>query len=150
MNESPTERLVLTRERLRVALIDPAAYAAGGGVGSAGTLAGLGGVGLLLQAARRWWSSQPLNLALPLVTQLATSTLRPVAQRWPLGLVAAACGAGALLVWSRPWRWRATQTLVAGLLPQLLVKALALWPAQPSPVNPRSSLQPSASASTNP
>jgi hypothetical protein len=120
---TPAERLILTRERLRLALAGPAAGAA------PAALSELPGVGLLLQAVRQWWSAQPLSVAAPLAAQLATSALQPVAQRHPYALVGAACGAGALVVWSKPWHWRPVSALVAGLVPQLLLKAMALYSA---------------------
>jgi hypothetical protein len=51
--------------------------------------------------------------------------VRPLAQRHPVALVLTALVVGGLLVSGRAWRWILTPTLLAGLLPQLLSKAIA-------------------------
>jgi hypothetical protein len=56
----------------------------------------------------------------------ALASLSGLGQQHPLALVAVAAAAGALLVWSRPWRWLLAPLLVAGLRGQVLAKGLSL------------------------
>ena len=91
-------RLEASRERLRAALrsAQPAA-----GTSAEGQTAAAQAADLLLGALRTWWT------------------------RHPWVLVGLSALGGALLVWSRPWRWLLSPLLVAGLLPRLIVKAMS-------------------------
>ncbi len=145
------DRLALSRERLRQSLRDlsaapgvaPGQRASGSGVAwLGGGLASIPGASLVIEALSQWWSQHPLRMAGTLLADTAKTVLRPVAQRNPLGLVLGAAALGALLVWSRPWRWIFRPALFAGLLPQLFSttaahlrplpwRALVTWLAQP-------------------
>jgi hypothetical protein len=135
MAASPAERLTASRERLRQALRDTAAARSGhAGQGSGAswlnTLKAIPGVGIVVEALQAWWKQHPLHVTGTVVSEALQAAVRPLAQRHPLGLMVAALLVGGLLVSSRPWRWILTPTLLAGLLPQLLAKAVALVPAQ--------------------
>jgi hypothetical protein len=69
------------------------------------------------------------------LTEAVKTLLLPLAQRHPLGLVLGGVALGALLGWSRPWRWLATPALVVGLLPQLLAWLAAAQAKARSPEN---------------
>lgn len=101
---SASGRLVLSRERLRRALHDLSAAPAA--------------------------AANPLRVAGMVVAEAAKAVLQPIAKRHPLGLVVGALLLGGLLAWSRPWRWFLEPALFAGLLPQLVSKAVAQLPLE--------------------
>ncbi len=125
------ERLVLSRERLRVALQSAAAVRAGpGGAGEShgawlDGLKAIPGLGSLVEAACQWWDRHPLHSVGTALVVVAKSALQPIAQRHPLGLVLSAALLGAVLVWSRPWHAIIRPALWAGLLPSILAGAAA-------------------------
>lgn len=132
---SPAERLTASRERLRQALRDKAAARggnAGAGSGAAwwNALKSVPGTRLVVEALQGWWKQHPLHATGTLVGDALQAVVRPMARRHPLGLVVGALLVGGLLVSGRAWRWILTPTLLAGLVPQLLTKAVALVPAQ--------------------
>ena len=95
-------RLTSSRERLRQALHDSSALPAR--------------------------ATSPLHLAGRLANDALKSAVSPFAQRNPLGLVLGAAICGAVVAWTRPWRWL-TPALLATLLPQLVSRAVAETPA---------------------
>lgn len=133
---SPVERLVLTRERLRLALQgadDKPPSTDAPGVSWLGSLADIPGAGALIAAATRWWAQHRLRLVGKAISDTAKAVVQPLAQRHPLALVLGALLLGGLLAWSRPWRWFLTPALFAGLLPRLLATLLEPQPPKPAP-----------------
>jgi hypothetical protein len=140
MNERPSapiERLVLSRERMRVALQNATTRRATGG-GASGevhaawldAMKAIPGVGAVVEAACQWWDRHPLRTVGTALMVVAKATLQPVAQRHPIGLLLGAAVLGAVLVWSRPWRALIRPALWAGLLPSILTSAAARAPMQ--------------------
>jgi len=140
MNERPSapiERLVLSRERMRVALQNATTQRAAGN-GASGEARGawldamktIPGVGAVVEAACQWWDRHPLRTVGTALMVVAKATLQPVAQRHPLGLLLGAAVLGAVLVWSRPWRALIRPALWAGLVPSILASAAARAPMQ--------------------
>jgi hypothetical protein len=135
---TPSERLVLSRERLRHALREIIASpqvpkdAHPGSLLSAwfNSLKSTPGASGLIEAVRVWWAQHPLRVVGALAADVAKTMLQPIAQRNPLGLMLGAFVVGALLAWSRPWRHILTPALLVGLLPQVLSKAAANMSAQ--------------------
>ena len=134
---SAADRLVLSRERIRLAMTVGAAPKPNHGSGASATggfkalqqsLLSIPGSSVLIEAVRSWWSQHPLRLASMVAAEAATAVARPLAQRHPLGLLFGALLLGGLLAWSRPWRWIFTPALLAGLLPQVVSKAMTLVP----------------------
>ena len=129
---SATDRLTLSRERIRLAMLRPGASA--GPVNreqSVNTspewlskLRAMPAVSLLMTVFDGWWARQPLRLALTLAAQTGTVILQPTAQKHPFKLVLAAAAVGGLVATLRPWRWIPTSALLAGLIPQLLSEIL--------------------------
>ena len=115
---TPGERLALSRERLRVALAQNAAQAPSplaalfpGGIGLLELLkTALPGTGEVIEALGTWWTQ---------------AKLRPLAERHPVALVTGSLLVGALLVWSRPWRWLSSSSFLSTLAPALVTSALA-------------------------
>lgn len=131
-DSTPAERLLLSRERLRVALLtlsDDSARAAAAQPAWLAALQALPGAQVLTAALRRWWQQHPLHLAGSLAASTAHALAKPVAEKHPLALMAAALALGAVFAWSRPWRWLPRPALLAGLWPLLLREALK----RPSP-----------------
>lgn len=97
-----SERVTLSRERMRRVLAESAAAPHG--------------------------RDNPLLVVGTFAKEAMETAVRPFAQRNPLGLVSAAALAGALLAWSRPWRWLLTP-VVASMLPVLVTKVVRAAPA---------------------
>jgi len=114
---TPGERLALSRERLRMAIAknaaDPPSPLSVLFPGSSGLLdllkTLLPGTGDIMDALGTWWNQAPL---------------RPLAQRHPVALVTGALLAGAVLAWTRPWRWLFRPTLLSTVGPALLTSLL--------------------------
>lgn len=58
-----------------------------------------------LDALGGYWSSHPLRTGGGTTLAEVEQAVAPVVRRYPVAAVAAAAGAGALLVGLRPWRW---------------------------------------------
>lgn len=135
---TPSERLTLSRERLRLAMRDiaaPPGHAASARTGGAGpgwldSLKSIPAAGIVIEAARSWWAEHPWRVAILLAGETLKTVAQPLAQRHPLGLVAGALLLGGALAWARPWRLIFTSSLLAGLLPRLLSKTVAQIPTQ--------------------
>nr|WP_315205588.1 hypothetical protein [uncultured Albidiferax sp.] len=85
-------------------------------------------VSVLAEAVGSWWTQHPLRVAGQLATETALAVVQPLARRNPLGLALGALAVGALLAWTRPWRWVLKPALFAGLWSQLLSKGIANLP----------------------
>ncbi len=131
---TPAERLTLSRERLRQAMKRPDAQDASSaptgnkavGLGLLEVLkSALPSASLVIDALAQWWAGHPLQASGNLVEGVAEELLRPLAKRHPLTLVAGAMAVGALLVWSRPWRWALRPQVLNTWGPAVLSSALA-------------------------
>ncbi|MBT9524459.1 MAG: hypothetical protein IV105_04305 [Rhizobacter sp.] len=111
------QRLAASRERMRVSMTRQPAAAADG-------------TGPVLDALKDWWAAHPLHVAGVVAADAAKTLIGPVAQRHPIALVAGALLLGGALVWAKPWRGILKPALLAGLLPQLLSKAMAVVPIE--------------------
>lgn len=131
--QSPADRLVLSRERLRRALSGAGAGGEAGAQARAARgaapwwdeLRALPGAAIVIEAAQLWWAKHPLRATVLAAIDAVQVVVHPLAQRHPFGLVLGAMMVGGLLAWQRPWRWVFTTGLWAGLLPQLLLSTLA-------------------------
>jgi len=140
-----SERLAFSRERMREALRGrpPSRSGEASGEAAAGRsvswfdqLTSLPMASIVIDAVSGWWARHPLRVAVVVGTNAAKALAQPIAERNPLGLVLGSAVLGAVVVWSRPWRWLLKPALFAGLLPQLLTQALAHLPSQASAVSP--------------
>lgn len=131
------DRLRLSRERVRQALIDAAGRSSTATADATEEpaaawlerLKSIPGVAVVIEAFEGWWRSHPLRIATLVGADATLAVLQPLARRHPLALVLGAALFGGLFVWSRPWRWLLKPALFAGLLPQLLAKAVAHVPS---------------------
>jgi hypothetical protein len=86
---------------------------------------------LALGALQAWWLTRPWRLPLAELRQELQANLVPLVRRHPWLAVSVAAGAGAALVYLRPWRWavlRGSWPLWrAGLVAQAVQQA-AQWP----------------------
>ncbi len=132
-----TDRLTLSRERLRMALRDQEnetgkAQTSSSGSGSSGIwlkgLKKIPGADVVIEAVSSWWAQHPLRMVGVVASDAAKVVVQPMAQRHPFSLVFGVLILGGLFTWSRPWRWILKPALFAGLMPQLLSKALAHIP----------------------
>lgn len=130
---TPAERLVQSRERLRLALngLPPAPDDPEAAQQSAratapwwAKLAALPGAGIVIEAVQQWWARHPLRANILLGFNATQAVVQPIAQRHPVALVAAAFVVGGLLAWRRPVGWLLKPALLAGLLPQLLIASM--------------------------
>lgn len=125
--QSASDRLAISRERLRLALnqaAKPRTASASASANSVGALLAdlkaVTSVRLTQLVLRNWWQQHPLRSAMQLSAEAAEIVVQPIAQTHPYGLVLGSALAGALLVRARPWRWIPVSALLAGLLPKLL------------------------------
>jgi len=121
------ERLALSRERLRDAMLPPSrkrhvpdGHALSEGVGGLASglverLRALPGVLILLEAIEDWWARHPLHSAGVVAAEAARRIAAPIAERRPLTLLLGAVLVGALLALLKPWRWLLRPALFAGL-----------------------------------
>jgi len=139
------ERVALSREHLRQALHDATAPRRPAIDPVTGTptavpwlerMQSIPGASIAIDAISAWWSRHPAHLAVSVASRTAETMVRPIAQRHPLTLVAGAFAIGAVLAWSRPWRWALKPALFAGLLPQLLLSAMKATPRSGRPPTP--------------
>lgn len=86
--------------------------------------------GVVADALHDWWSQHPWRVAGMVAADAAKAAVQPVAQRHPIALVVGAVVVGGLVVWARPWRGALKPALLAGLLPQLVSKAIAHLPVE--------------------
>jgi hypothetical protein len=135
---TPSERLTLSRERLRLALRDisaspgsaSSARASGVGLAWLDSLKSIPAASIVIEAVRSWWAQHPWRVSSVLASEVVKTVVQPMAQRHPLGLVVGALLLGGVLAWARPWRFILTSSVFAGLLSQLLSKAVAQIPTQ--------------------
>ena len=85
---------------------------------------------LVVESFDAWWAGHPLHAAGQVAAQASSAVIRPVARRHPFTLVLVAGAIGALLAWSRPWRWAFRPALLAGLAPQLASRVIANLPIE--------------------
>lgn len=128
------ERVVLSRERLRAAMVPPPALPAQ--ESATGALAWLErlrhqpAIALVVDTLQNWWARHPLRAVVHVASEATNAVAKPIARRNPLALVVAAAMLGAVLAWSRPWRWAIKPALFAGLLPQLVTRVVAHLPLE--------------------
>jgi hypothetical protein len=133
-----SERLTWSRERMRQAMKDASSPPGEGMSQRIGgfaaplleSLKSIPGAAVVIDAARTWWARHPLRIPSMMAADASNAAFRPMAQRYPLGLVLGAAVVGALLAWGRPWRWILRPALLAGLLPKLFQGAIAQMPVQ--------------------
>ena len=128
-----TERIELSRARLRAAMSPPPPQASGAGSVQTSWLQRLKQlpvISLVLESLDAWWTSHPLHAAGQVAAEASSAVVRPVARRHPLVLVLVSGIAGALVVWSRPWRWALRPSLLAGLAPQFASRVVANLPIE--------------------
>lgn len=114
---SAAQRLAASRERLRLSMrkAEPEPRESGG---------------MVADALHDWWSQHPWRVAGTVAADAVKAGLQPVAQRHPIALVLGAVVVGGLIVWARPWRGILRPALLAGLLPQLMSKAMEHLPVE--------------------
>lgn len=135
---SPTasERLALSRERLRQAMYEPEApqdetLNEGGFAGVwLDRLKSIPAARVAIDAVRDWWAKHPMRVPATVAADSATAVVQPVAEEHPLSLILGAALLGGLFGWSRPTRWLLKPAVLAGLLPQLLRMARGQLPPQ--------------------
>ncbi len=121
--ETAAQRLVHTRERMRVALRGISASPGAAAHSSTHwleSLKALAGAGLVIEALSQWWAGHPLRVTGQGIASAAMAVIQPLAQRHPFALVLGALAVGGVLAWSRPWRWALGSGVLVRLLPQLL------------------------------
>jgi len=88
------------------------------------------GAGVVIEAVQAWWNQHPMRVAAMVALDASKTLLRPMIQRNPVGLVLGAVAVGGLIAWAKPWRGLLKPALFAGLLPQLISKAVANVPTE--------------------
>jgi len=135
---SPAERLQRSRERIAQWMINAdgrtlarrrAAAAIGeDGWSWLGSLRSNPVVQLLTESISSWWANHPLHAYTSLADGIARDAVAPLARRHPRTMVAGAVVVGALIVWSKPWRWLIKPALFTGIVSQLVSHVVAQVP----------------------
>lgn len=134
LSGTPSERLTQSRERMRAALRSAPATESGIPIRNELTapstvwwhrLQSIPGADSLVDSLTGWLKQHPL---LGVAGMAFTALAKPAARRHPLALVVGSALVGALLVWRGSWRWIVRPTVLAGLLPLLVGKALTHLP----------------------
>lgn len=130
-----TERLQQSRRLMRDQMMELNASSAqahakkkGSGKPSAllATLTALPVLGPLIDRAATWWEGHPLHAVVALFTTRQASAAEPLKQRHPWAMLLGAAAIGALLMWTRPWRYALLRRAVyAGLVPQVVTTLLS-------------------------
>ncbi|HEY5580480.1 MAG TPA: hypothetical protein VIK56_04840, partial [Rhodoferax sp.] len=92
---TPSERLTLSRERLRLALRDISAPVGGAssarasavGLAWLDSLKSIPAASIVIEAVRSWWAQHPWRVSSVLASEAVKAVVQPMAQRHPLGLV---------------------------------------------------------------
>ena len=135
------ERLALSRERLRSTMMPPPPKATShaSGSGSSGVsftenlaerLRDLPGAAMVIDAVRAWWAQHPLRTASLVAGEASRKFATPLAERHPVALILGAVVVGALVAWTRPWRWMLRPALFAGLVPAVASRVMRQLPLE--------------------
>ncbi len=131
---SAVERIEASRARLRAAMAPPPAAAPSmpptRALAWLEQLKELPAIKIVMDTLQGWWLRHPLRAVVHVASEATNAVARPVAQHNPFILVALAAVAGALLAWSRPWRWALKPALFAGLMPQLVSRIVTTLPLE--------------------
>jgi hypothetical protein len=128
------ERIEQSRARLRQAMLPPLTLPADGS--PAAPLAWLErlkdqpAIAILIDTLQSWWHRHPMRAVVHVASEATNAVAKPIAQHNPVALMALAAVAGAVLAWSRPWRWALKPALFAGLIPQLISRVVANLPLE--------------------
>ena len=128
-----TDRIESSRARLRAAMSPAPPPAAGNAAEDKSWLSRiktLPVVSLVVESFESWWSNHPLHAAGQVAAEASSAVVRPVARSHPFAFVLVAGVVGALLAWSRPWRWALRPALLAGLAPQFASRVVANLPIE--------------------
>ena len=129
---SAVDRLEMSRSRLRLAMRPPPPLLSSEPHDPSllQRLRHLPVVGLVTESVDAWWLNHPMRMVSHVAAQASTAVARPVARLHPVAFVLVAAAVGALLVWSRPWRWALRPALLAGLAPQFASRVVANMPIE--------------------
>ncbi len=137
---SAAQRLALSRENLRQHMLGDSRGGShsdsnrGENSGSErplmDTLRAMPGVGPVVDAVSSWWAHHPLEPVASLAADVAGEALRPIVRRHPLALVGGAFLFGVVVVRARPWRWLFKRALLAGIVSQVALRAVARMPIE--------------------
>jgi len=138
--QSAADRLALSRSRLRGAMMEiahppkrPSLLGEGFGPMARGLFDkahALPGASVVIDSLQAWWRHHPLRTASMVADEASRRLVRPFAQRNPQSLLLGAAAVGALLAFTRPWRWLLRPALFIGLLPQLTSQVMKRMPVE--------------------
>lgn len=136
---SAAQRLAESRERLRLHMAQGdgrhearrrTAAARADGTSSSGIdrLRAMPVVGVVIDAVSAWWANHPLRPTASLAEGVVRDAVAPLARKHPVTVLAAAFVVGGAIVWLKPWRFLGKSALFAGLMTQIVSRAITHMP----------------------
>jgi len=128
-----TERLSRSRQMMRDQMLDLKASRAQAQTSEStpqgallDTLTALPVLGPLVESAVTWWAEHPLRAVADLFGRPDPTADESLTQRHPWAMLLGAAAIGALLMWTRPWRFALLRRAVcASLLPRMVTQLLS-------------------------
>ena len=130
-----SERLTQSRERMSYWLNDDDREGSANG-GNAmehdSNEASVGGI--VREVIGEWWAEHPLHASATLAFRASRTAIVPLVRRHPAAVLGGAAVVGAVIIWTRPWRWLLRPALIAGVASQLAARAIARMATASKPI----------------
>jgi hypothetical protein len=90
--------------------------------------------GIVSEVISEWWAEHPLHASAAFALSASRTAIVPLVRRHPAAVLGGAAALGAVIVWTRPWRWILRPALVAGVASQLAARTITRMATASKPV----------------